>query len=295
MKFCARCGRKLNDEDNFCPSCGKPQDGGTYTQNELNRADKQAGLFAEAQNGAVSDGISEEEPVGTAPEEKPVYTYDARESGRPFYVYDGQVEVFDDRGTYGEGVQPEKVRRKKKRRGGFNKKLIPVIAAGGLAVILLLVFLFRGIFGGGSLTREGAVRSYYKAMQSGKGERVLDATMSDGILDAVMEKTGFTRTQIVKLLDKANTVGASKTDYEKGYRNVVITKETKCDDEDIDNFVDSIKSATDVNVRISAMYEVKVEYQVWNTYYDEWQTATDDIMLYRSGGSWYVMQDMIEF
>lgn len=264
MKYCAKCGKQMNDGDNFCPSCGTPQ---------TNGLSQQASEYADS-----SDG--------------PSYTYDTSDGSRPMYTYDSLSVEQQLQNMYSQNPSADgKVRRVKKKKQKSKRRLIPLFGAAAVLIILFLVFFFRYVTGSGSLTKNGAVKAYYGALHSKDGEALLDAMVSDSLLKAIEEDSGFDKERIVRLMRASIT--ASSTNYK--YRRIRITNSEKYDKSEISDFVRKIDRQMGASVKISDMSKVEVTYEVWNSYYEEWQESTAQLVLYKSGGKWYVMPDNLDF
>lgn len=264
MKYCGKCGKQMNDGDNFCPSCGARQSNGDYIS-DLKYTDNSSG---------------------------PSYTYDTSDGARPMYTYDAAVAERQLEDIYSPKPHTDgkegKAKRKKQKSG---RRLIPVLGAAALLMILFLVFFFRCVVGSGSLTKNGAVKAYYDAVYSRDGEALFDATVSNSLLNALEESTGFNKNRIIILM-RAQMTAAS---VNSRYRRVKITDSEKYDKSEIRKAVEEIEDKTGVSVKISQMCRAEVSYEIWNSYYDEWQEGTERLVLYKSGGNWYVMPDNLNF
>lgn len=277
MKYCGKCGRQMNDGDNFCPSCGAPH------------ADRQAGSPVSEYTDKQEEAKTE---YGASVSENPSYTYDTSDGSRPMYTYDTQSAEQQFQDIYAQGTQTDKdtgeVRKKKQRSG---RKLIPILAAAAVIMILFLVFFFRCVAGSGSLTKNGAVKAYYEALRTKDGEKLLDATVSNSMLDAIEEKSGFTKKHIIRLMKAKMT--ASST--ESKYRHIKITDTEKYSKSDIEDVLDTLERQTGERISISAMCRVEIEYDTWNSYYEQWVETSGKLVLYKSGGNWYVFPDSLDF
>lgn len=277
MKYCGKCGRQMDDGDNFCPSCGAPHADRPVGQSFSEYADKQEETKRE--HGALVSA-------------SPSYTYDTSDGSRPMYTYDTQSAEQQFQNIYTQSTQQDKntgmVRKKKPRSG---RRLIPVFAAAAALMILFLVFFFRCVVGSGSLTKNGAVKAYYEALQTKDGEKLLDATVSNSMLDALEEKSGFTKKHIIRLMKAKMT--ASSTDGK--YRHTKITDTEKYSKSDIEDVLDTLERQTGERISISAMCKVEIEYDSWNSYYEQWVETSGKLVLYKSGGNWYVFPDSLDF
>lgn len=266
MKFCVNCGRVLNDSDKFCSDCGTPQLNADYVRTEQPSRNYEYSY------------------------EQKEYTYDSRDDDRPEYAYDvNYVEQQIQKMYGGQDVSVDKVVRKRKRKAlpAFTKKYVPLFGAAVVLLIVLIVFLLIGVIGGGSITKTGAVRAYYKAIQSDDGADMIDATMSAGILRAIMEDTDYTKEHIVQVINTPNGFSSLIGSGRRGkYRNVKVTDKEKYDDEDVEYIESRIENKTGVRVSISS---------IWNEYYEEWRDGEGSLTLYKSGGKWYVLPDRFNY
>lgn len=273
MKYCGKCGRRMDDGDNFCPSCGA-----LHADRAVCPVSGYEGKSAEANSATAS--------------ECPSYTYDTSDGSRPMYTYDTQSAEQQFQDMYSQNQQADKdtgkVGKKKQRAG---RRLIPILAAAAVLMALFLVFFFRCVVGGGSLTKNGAVKAYYEALQSKDGEKLFNATISNSMLDALEEKSGFTKKHIIRLMRA--TMTASSSDHK--YRHAKITDVEKYSNDEIEESLDMLERQTGERVRISDMCRVEITYDSWNSYYKQWVEMDGKLVLYKSGGNWYVFPENIDF
>ncbi|MCM1308067.1 MAG: zinc ribbon domain-containing protein [Butyrivibrio sp.] len=275
MKYCGKCGKQMNDGDNFCPSCGAPWTGAApQPAREYSEA-----LAAPSYTYGPSDGAGS------------MYTYDTSDGARPMYIYDTAAAETQIR-NISEQKSSEKGEAKARLKRRISKRaLIPILGAAAALLVLLLVFFFRCVAGSGSLTQNGAVKAYYDALGSRNGEKLLDATVSDSLLKAIEEESGFNKSHIIRLMRASLTASGDNVSY----RHVKITDAEEYDKSEINDFVQSLERKLGTTVKISAMCAAKVSYEIWNSYYEEWQEYTGKLVLYKSGGSWYVMPDNLDY
>ena len=252
MKFCGNCGTQMNDEERFCPACGADTIG--------------------AQN------AGQQQQGAAQPYSQPMYTYDT--AGQQQNVNQPYSQP-----VYGQQPTASPV------PANIMKKL-PIIAAAAVVVVILAIFFFRCVVGSGSLTMKGAVNNYYKAVETGKGKKIVDACLSNPMLNAICEEEDMTRMEVRKELEADYDEYSVKIDY----RKIKIEDKEKYDKEDVKELNEDCKDSTDINPHIKKMYEVEVSYEY--RYYSfgewsDWQERTETITTYKSNGNWYVLPDSI--
>lgn len=294
MKFCTKCGKQMNDGDRFCPACGTPQTSGAPAQSEWSRAEASAVFSAgRPDRYDASDAARPVCSYDASEGARPVYSYDTSDGDRPMYTYDTQNvggELLDlyaqPAPSDGDGSGVRKTKRP------LGRRLIPVFGAAAAVLVLLIVFLVRSAAGGGSITKNGAVKAYYKALQTQDGRDLFNATISDSMLKALKEQSGFTKKQLISLLEASMRSSSSVSNR---YRHIEIEDADRLDRDDVEQYIDEMEEQTGTTLKISSIYRVEVGYEVWNSYYEEWTEGSDRLMLYKSAGKWYVLPDSVNF
>lgn len=167
---------------------------------------------------------------------------------------------------------------------------LPVIGAAAIALVLVLIFLFRSVVGSGSLTANGAVKDYFKAVEDGSGKKIMNATLSNPMIKALCAEGDMTKKELIESLD----MDYDKYGFEFQYRKIVIEDKEKVDKADVKEFNKACKDSTGVNPHIRKAYTIEVSYECRYAYGGEWSDWEDDsetFVVYKSNGNWYVMED----
>ena len=254
MRFCIKCGAQVSETDKFCQNCGTPV-------SEIPTPSPAGMQTPQGNNGGQQAA--------------PQYQYQPGQ--QPYQP--GQQPYQQSYQQYGQPAQAQTQTKKK-----FP---VPIIIA-AVAVIAIVVSLILILTGSGSLTMKGAVKTYYKALQKGDGKAYLEATCSPSMVKALEEETGKSKKTLISYLDMALAFTAE--DGVK-YKSISITDKEKADKDDVKDAIEEIKDETDVKVRISKMYEIEVEYKVWDPDYEEWDSDDETLIVYKSGIKWYVMPE----
>lgn len=270
MKFCSKCGAQLNDTDKFCQNCGTP----------------------------VPDAFSQSAAYGAQPGAGGQQTYQPGQQmyqpGQQAYqpeqqMYQpGQQAYQPGQQTYQPGQQTyqsygQQVQAKPKKKFPFP------IVIGAAALIIIAVCLIVIFTGSGSLTMNGAVKSYYKALQKESGKAYIEATCSPSMIKALEKELGISKSKLIKKMDSGMSY---LVDEGVKYRNFEITDKEKYDKDEIKEGIDDIKDETGVRVKISQMYDITVEFEMWDPDYEEWDSDEEDLTVYKSGGKWFVMPEL---
>lgn len=155
-----------------------------------------------------------------------------------------------------------------------------------VVVLILVVIVFKVVTGGGSGSMEGAIEEYYEAICDQDAEAFLEITCCDSMMKAMEEETGYSEKEMEESLE--DYLDYVYEDYSE-IKNIEIEDKEKMSKSELKEGLEEIEEETGVNVKISEMYEVKVSFEYYDSYYEEWDEDTDYLTVYKSGSSWYVL------
>lgn len=271
MKFCSKCGAQMEDDNMFCPECGTKQEANTAQESQTAEQFTYDSVAPTpvpqqtAQNSQASD------VMGTVNEKAKEAADKAKD------VADEAVKKVGD------------VIGKFDKNGKVNKKFMPFIAGGiAVLVVVILVVFFRSFVGSGSLTVNGAVKSYFSAIAKQDAGDYISATMSSKVKKAVKEMGGF---------DSNAELREEMEDYleytETKYRRISVEDKDKVKSKEVRELIEEIEDESDVKVTMSKVYEVEVEYEYKSEYTDGWQDGSATLYVYKASGNWYVFPSML--
>lgn len=292
MKFCSNCGNQMNDDEIFCTACG------TDSQQDVNSARQQqdaqqSQMYTSETSG--QQGAQQNYTYGAGQQgTQQSYTYGAGQQGtQQNYTYGAGQQNTQQTYTYGAGQQYGQPVYGSGPKASNNKilKKLPVFAAAAVVVVVGLVFLFRCVVGSGSLTMKGAVKDYFKAVESGDGKKIMNATLSNPMVKIIRESEDLTKKEIIDYFEADYDTYGMKVDY----RNIEIEDKEKWDKDDVDQINESCKDGIGIDPHIKKVYDIEVSYEYRYSYDGEWSDWSDetlDLDVYKSNGNWYVMGDV---
>ena len=281
MKYCTRCGQKLNDEDTFCSNCGMPT--GDIIQGEARiktvestrvdrpemngRYDRQYGQQYGQQNGQQNaqyrtQHSGQYDPRYNHPNNGRQYTYTTRQ-------YDGPIS---------------------KHRKINPLIFVPFIFSGIMLIAALLIaFNIRG-----ASTYKGAVNHFFNALSSGDNRKVVSVMMPrrmeraaneaarkgdlkafgyDDLYAAVDDKYGYYMDDNVEI-QKAEI--AQKEQLNRTYMKEVERKLIK---------------QMDVELVIEDAYDIVAGFDYRENGSSDWHDETIRFISYKVKGKWYAIPE----
>ena len=133
---------------------------------------------------------------------------------------------------------------------------------------------------------EGAVEEYYEAISDRDGEAYLNITCSNDLIKALKEETGYSKKEMAEELEES--IEYSYEDYSK-IKNVKIEDKEKLSKSEVKEGLAAMEDEIGADMDISEMYYVKVSFEYYDTYYEEWEEDTEYLLAYKSGSGWYIL------
>lgn len=136
---------------------------------------------------------------------------------------------------------------------------------------------------------KGAVKAYYESMMEENGDDYIDACFSPEYLKAYEDRFKMDRAQLAEHFE-ATLEYDNFFAYEQDVKVIGVTVKKKWSKSDVINYMKEIEDSTGVEVNISEIVNVKVNFALmlgdgW------WQPLEDYLKLYRVGMKWYVLDD----
>ena len=143
---------------------------------------------------------------------------------------------------------------------------------------MIILFIFPGVFRGGSATAKGAAKAYTKAYSSCSAKKLVK-TIPPKLLKYELKEEDMSKKEFIELIQLS-------LDFQKGFLNGKKLKYKTVDSEKIDK--DDIKDLNDefkeegIHVKVTKAYEYKIEYSV-----DGEEFNTEYVIVGKVGGRWY--------
>lgn len=250
MKNCVNCGSTLDDAASVCNNCGSVQPQANFNQQP------QGGYAQPMQPGMqpMQPGMQPMQP-GMQPQQNQF------------------ADQLKDAGN---------------QMAAAVKKLDPkiLIGAGAAVVLIIVIVLVSKLVGPGSMTKKGAVEAYFEACMEQDGKAYIQSQYSNKMIKAIVKEDDYD--------DKKELYDEYEDDYLDYYfddykvKNIEIDDEDKFDKDDREDMEKAFRKMYDYTPNISAAYELEIEYEEWDEYDEEYYDVQETIVVYKTGGKWYV-------
>ncbi len=275
MKNCVSCGQQISKGETICPYCGAGQP----------MMNQQMGY--DGQN--MQPGYGQQQGYGQ-PMMNQQMGYDGQNM-QPGYGQQqgyGQPQMNQQMGYGGQNMQPGygQPQGQPGAKKPVNGKKIGIIVGVAVALVLVIVFVTK-FTGPGAPTQKAALKSYIKAVVNEDADDYIDACLPKKLLKGVIKESGDEKAEYKESLQFRLSWWYG---YIEDIKKIKITKIYEQDKSDIKDFEDKMKDKYNVKIKVTELVRVKYEYQVKTD--GEWEEDSDSILLYKTGGKWFVKGSM---